>query len=208
MIIMKYILLLLFAACTRPESRKGELIFGKDSVGETKSRIRSPWDTSGNVQLADSPQWRGTGKYYHFVMKLEGAMLGVNQDSTITITGDTMKIVKGLLVQLGQLMNQIEDMQDAQQVGRHDSVAYYTRCIDSLSYYERLIDKYTNIAKEAQSRSVNRRTMETDFKQMNKATEYWLKASLCRVRKGMVSSKIDDYFARSLPHPDNSPINN
>jgi hypothetical protein len=187
---MKYFLLLLFAACTQPESRKGKLILGQDSTGITSGPTRI------TILPDTTVKWTGPGKYYHLRMVLDGASLTIDQDTVIEINGDTMKIIKGLLLQMEQKQRIIDDMRKVREQRQEDSVAYYTHCIDSLSYYERLIDKYINIAKEAQSRSVNRRTMETDFKQMNKATEYWLKASICRVKKGLISSKIDDYFAR------------
>lgn len=80
---MKYLLITFLFACSQP-NRKYENIFSVDSTG----RLSGPATDPGSFTDL---------KYYRISISTDSGTLGYEQDSTITITGDTMYIIRRIL---------------------------------------------------------------------------------------------------------------
>lgn len=92
---MKYFLLIFLFACSQP-SKNGKNVVVIDSLPmvegtmseRTRDSIRATWADPGSFTDL---------KYYRISISTDSGTLGYEQDSTITITGDTMYIIRRIL---------------------------------------------------------------------------------------------------------------
>lgn len=85
---MKYLFIILLFACSQP-NRKYENIFSVDSTGRLSGPATDPGAFTGL-------------KYYRIRVATDSGTLGYEQDGTITITGDTMSVIRSILGTIDQ----------------------------------------------------------------------------------------------------------